>query len=66
VSIHTAAGMITICVWQTFYEGPLGHVAKEYYTHHNNMLVHNVLAAVIYVKSLNYSEYLTRLTIVTT
>jgi len=27
---------------------PQQHIAKEYYTHHNNMLEHNGLAAVIY------------------
>jgi len=29
------------------------HIAKEYSTHHNNMLVHNCFAVVIYGKSLN-------------
>jgi len=29
------------------------HIAKEYYTHHNNMLLHNSLAVVIFGKSLN-------------
>jgi len=29
------------------------HIAKEYYTNHNSMLLHNALAAVIYGKSLN-------------
>ena len=29
------------------------HTAKEYYTHHSNMLLHNGLAAVIYGKPLN-------------
>ena len=32
---------------------PHQHIAKEYYTHHNNMLLHNGLAVVIYCKSLN-------------
>jgi len=34
---------------------PQQHIEKEYYTHHNNMLVHNGLAAVIYGKSLYYN-----------
>jgi len=29
------------------------NIAKEHYTHHNNMLVHNGVAAGIYGKSLN-------------
>jgi len=32
---------------------PQQHIAKEYYVHHNNVLVHNGLAALIYGKSLN-------------
>jgi len=35
---------------------PQQHIAKEYYTRHNNKLVHSGLAAVIYGKSLNYSK----------
>jgi len=38
------------------------HTAKEYYTHHNNMLVRNGLAAVIYDKSLNYGKFCTCIT----
>jgi len=30
------------------YTVPHQHIAKEYYTHHNNMLLHNGLAIVIY------------------
>jgi len=32
---------------------PHQHIAKEYYAHHNNVLLHNRLAVVIYGKSLN-------------
>jgi len=32
------------------------HIPKEYYTHHNNMLLRNGLAALIYGKLLNYSK----------
>jgi len=32
---------------------PHQHIAKEYYTHNNNLLLHNGLAVVMYGKSLN-------------
>ena len=38
---------------------PHQHIAKEYmyYIHHNNMLVHNGLAAVIYGKSFDCANW---------
>jgi len=38
----------------THMANPQQHMAKEYYTHHNNMLAHNDLAAVII--DLHYSH----------
>jgi len=35
---------------------PQQPIPKEYYIHHNNMLLCNGLAAVIYGKSFNYSK----------
>jgi len=35
---------------------PQQHITKQYYTHHNNILVHNGMTAVIYGKSLIYNQ----------
>jgi len=35
---------------------PQQRIAKGYYTQHNNMLLHNDMAVVIYRKSLNYTK----------
>jgi len=35
---------------------PHQHIAKEYYVYHNNMLLRNGLAVVIYGKSFDYRK----------